>query len=323
LYEDTEFAAILAVLGIIALIVTACDNGITGGNNNGGTDPALNETCIVTGSSWERNNNNGSFETSNNGISDLKGTYTTNSGKITSKTTQAWGKCFSDSLDAKWYTKSELQSALDVSYHDQIEASFEEETLFYSINGNTVTLTSENNTYIWTRKESGNNNNNNGNVSDGPTWQGSYTDGSAATIILTFKGSNFTVTFPSGEPMNGTYTLSGNTVTMNFINGNVSTATLVGNTLLINGVDVTFTKQENNNNNNNDGTFTYAEEENGTITITGYQGKIPSSLNIPAQINEKPVTTIGEYAFRYADFTSVTIPNSVTSIGSRSLLDLA
>jgi len=52
------------------------------------------------------------------------------------------------------------------------------------------------------------------------------------------------------------------------------------------------------------------------VTITGYTGSA-TSVTIPAQINGKPVTTIGTQAFSNKNsITSVTIPNSVTSIGT-------
>ncbi len=55
---------------------------------------------------------------------------------------------------------------------------------------------------------------------------------------------------------------------------------------------------------------------NGTITITKYTGS-GGAISIPDTINDLPVTSIGYEAFGYCtNLTSVTIPNSVTSIGT-------
>jgi hypothetical protein len=58
--------------------------------------------------------------------------------------------------------------------------------------------------------------------------------------------------------------------------------------------------------------FTY--DGNDSITITGYRGA-GGDITIPSTIGGKPVTVIKEIAFWGANLTSVTIPNSVTSIG--------
>ena len=57
---------------------------------------------------------------------------------------------------------------------------------------------------------------------------------------------------------------------------------------------------------------------NGTITITGYTGP-GGAVAIPDTINGLPVTRIGDSAFDgETSLTSVTIPNSVTSIGEEA-----
>ena len=59
--------------------------------------------------------------------------------------------------------------------------------------------------------------------------------------------------------------------------------------------------------------FTFTTN-NGAITITGYTGP-PWVVTIPSSTNGYPVTSIWTNAFQGSSLTSVTIPNSVTSIG--------
>ena len=60
--------------------------------------------------------------------------------------------------------------------------------------------------------------------------------------------------------------------------------------------------------------YTYTTN-NGTITITGYTGS-GGDVTMPSTINGLPVSSIGDLAFyECASLLSITIPNSVTSIG--------
>ena len=64
--------------------------------------------------------------------------------------------------------------------------------------------------------------------------------------------------------------------------------------------------------------LTYTANEDNTVTITNcYENA--TSINIPKEIDGKPVTSINASAFaNRAKLTSVTIPESVTSIGERA-----
>ena len=64
--------------------------------------------------------------------------------------------------------------------------------------------------------------------------------------------------------------------------------------------------------------FRYSAIDNGTaVGITGYAGP-GGSVVIPSMIDGKPVVSIGDLAFIYCNMTSVTIPDSVISIGNYS-----
>ena len=60
--------------------------------------------------------------------------------------------------------------------------------------------------------------------------------------------------------------------------------------------------------------FSYAELNN-EITIDGFYCGGVKYVDIPSEIDEKPVTTIGDYAFGRYYLTEVYIPDSVTTIG--------
>jgi uncharacterized protein YkwD len=63
--------------------------------------------------------------------------------------------------------------------------------------------------------------------------------------------------------------------------------------------------------------YAFTETASG-ITITGYTGPTGISIVIPERFNNKPVTTIGNFAFMGKQLTGVTIPGAVTSIGARA-----
>jgi hypothetical protein len=61
--------------------------------------------------------------------------------------------------------------------------------------------------------------------------------------------------------------------------------------------------------------YTYSTNADGSANIVTYAGP-PWVVTIPTNINGLTVTSIGEYAFEGDSLTSVTIPDSVTSIES-------
>ena len=58
------------------------------------------------------------------------------------------------------------------------------------------------------------------------------------------------------------------------------------------------------------------EIRDAEVTITHCNEAADGDLEIPAEIAGLPVTSIGEAAFRSSLLTSITIPDSVTSIGT-------
>ena len=63
------------------------------------------------------------------------------------------------------------------------------------------------------------------------------------------------------------------------------------------------------------------EIENGKVTITGCDTSLSGDIVLPSKIEGKPVTSIGFLAFCSSSLTSVTIPDSVTSIDGRAFED--
>jgi len=66
------------------------------------------------------------------------------------------------------------------------------------------------------------------------------------------------------------------------------------------------------------GNYRYTVNDDGTITITGYDGD-ETELDIPSELDGHKVTGIGHEAFyNYAKLLSITIPAGVSSIGNRA-----
>ena len=69
------------------------------------------------------------------------------------------------------------------------------------------------------------------------------------------------------------------------------------------------------------GLFTY-EVVGGSVTITDYPEDAVGEVEIPAEIDGNPVTSIGRSAFRDCDgLTDITLPPGVNSIGSSAFRD--
>ena len=69
--------------------------------------------------------------------------------------------------------------------------------------------------------------------------------------------------------------------------------------------------------------YKYILNDDGSATIVDYTGD-PETLIIPAELDGHPVTAIGDEAFTWFDIlTSVTIPDSVTSLGANPFSDCA
>ena len=69
--------------------------------------------------------------------------------------------------------------------------------------------------------------------------------------------------------------------------------------------------------------FAYETNEEGDYTITGYRLETTSesTLSIPATINDRPVTAIGDGAFKAVLARSIAIPEGIVTIGKTAFYD--
>ena len=65
------------------------------------------------------------------------------------------------------------------------------------------------------------------------------------------------------------------------------------------------------------GDYSYVELGDGTIEITGYSGT-ETEVTVPTTIDEKTVTSIGDFAFSNPNLTKVTLPSTITNIGNNA-----
>ena len=123
-----NWLGILVIVLVFGMTVVGwCEDGL------GGTDPTLNGTWDTTQGKITRGYvfNNGYFEIQQNGITGMKGTYTTSGNLITLRPTHINGTLLG--LGSKWYTEIELTIY-------GMGAAFAPQTEKYSVSGNTMTF---------------------------------------------------------------------------------------------------------------------------------------------------------------------------------------
>ena len=151
----------------------------------------------------------------------------------------------------------------------------------------------------------------NGNGSTGgtvPTDNNIYAEGQAVTVIDN-----------TGNLVKSGYTFVG----WNTQADGKGTSYAVGATFTMGDSDVTlYAMWTADTFNNADGTYTYEVNSDDTITITSFDpNNAVTEIEIPAVIEGKAVTHIGDYAFRGNELTEVAFPASVTSIGEGAFVN--
>ena len=155
------FMGMLVMVLAFGMTVVGCDDGSTDDIKN---DSALNGTWINNDKNQDDLKfNSRNYEKSFEEKPMEKGTYSTNSGKITFTTTHWHGyalsfyssiegvKIINSGIETKWYSKKDFETFGVYSTTD-IDAIFQSFTLSYSVNGNTLTTSSEWWTMTYTRK---------------------------------------------------------------------------------------------------------------------------------------------------------------------------
>ena len=61
----------------------------------------------------------------------------------------------------------------------------------------------------------------------------------------------------------------------------------------------------------------YVIKDDGTVQITGWNGE-ETTLNIPSEINDLPVTEIGGEAFKNCKIEKIEFPDTICTIGSNA-----
>jgi hypothetical protein len=138
---------ILVITLVFGMTIVGCvkrDNGGIGADNvrrvlSGNIDRSINGT-------WESENGvyifrNGEYELSMDNSPFYKGTYTTNDGVITLKTTHVYG--IFAYLESKWYTVTEFLTTMNGLGSTIYDTSWIVTTYDYSVSGNTLTFAEE------------------------------------------------------------------------------------------------------------------------------------------------------------------------------------
>jgi len=134
-----KFLTGIALIAVIVFSMAACN-----GFGDDGIDSDLNGTWIDEDENGDEIKfNNGSFSSKS-----LKGTYTTSGNEITITPTQVHGDITYGMLESRWYTKTEMKTAMlhigkltDEEINVYIDKVFAQRTGTYSVKSNTLVIT--------------------------------------------------------------------------------------------------------------------------------------------------------------------------------------